>query len=133
MTKKKNLRLDKLIDATNTDGEKNEKVFEITRRIKTELSQFPEFVGVAPFGSRTKGYADEHIFEPKTGMIGSDYNVFIFEVGKVGNHNENLQLALEKIGMSYYKQKIKIQFIFQFLDLKYLFGLFEMVDHIDIK
>ena len=133
MAKKESLHLGKLIDATNVEGEKNEKVFEITKHIERELSQFPEFIGVVPFGSRTKGYADEHIFEPKTGMIGSDYDVFVFELGKISNHNENLQLALEKIGISYSHRRRKIQFIFQFLDLKYLFDLLEMVDHVDIK
>jgi predicted nucleotidyltransferase len=56
----------KLFDATSLkwDEEKekwkrNELLFEIVDRVSAELSKFPEFIGVFPFGSQTKGYNTE--------------------------------------------------------------------------
>jgi hypothetical protein len=133
----KKLRLDKLIDATNLDWDeenkcwkKNEKVFEIARRIERELSPFPEFVGVFPFGSRTKGYADENIIEPKSGMTGSDYDMYIFEDTGLKEGERTFDILFE-MGTEYRHQGIKIEFLGQFLSMKNLFSLFEIADIID--
>ncbi len=45
------------------------KVFEITRAVERELSQYHWFIGVFPFGSRVKGYSDE--------KQNSDYDMYI--------------------------------------------------------
>jgi hypothetical protein len=130
MVRKSKLPLDTLFDTTNIEGEENEKVFEITERIEKELSQFPEFIGVFSFGSRIKGYADENIIESKTGMSGSDYDVYVFE-------DRNLKVkdtafgVLCEIGREYRKKGIKIQFIFQLLSMENLCSLFAMTDVVD--
>jgi len=66
---KEKLRLDKLIDATDIEGTKNQEAFNIARDIEKKLSLFPNFVGVVPFGSRVKGYSSEE--------KGSDYDMDI--------------------------------------------------------
>jgi len=55
---KKKLRSNKLFDATDIEGGKNKLVFEVAEKVNKELSKFPEFIGVFPFGSQTKGYSN---------------------------------------------------------------------------
>lgn len=92
----KKLRSDKLVDATKLEGEKNEEVFEITRRIERELSQFPEFIGVFPFGSSTRGYNSK--------KKESDFDMFVLfyptsTYGLIGTCLDNLKLEYEKRGL----------------------------------
>jgi hypothetical protein len=42
----------------NKDGEPNEEVFKITKHFAEKLSKYPSFIGVAPHGSKMKGYSD---------------------------------------------------------------------------
>ena len=72
---KEKLRLDKLVDATDIEGVKNQEAFDIARDIEKKLSQFPNFVGVVPFGSRMKGYSSE--------KEGSDYDMDILVDGDI--------------------------------------------------
>jgi len=125
--KKNKLYLDKLIDTTNIEREKNEKVFEITRRIEQELSRFPNFIGVFPFGSRVKGYSDENIMEPHSGLKGSDYDMHVFENWNI-LEDESVTDTLCEIGTEYRKKGIKIHFLEQPLREKDLFCLFDVAD-----
>ena len=70
---KEKLRLDKLVDATDIEGVKNQEAFDIARDIEKKLSSFPNFVGVVPFGSRMTGYSSE--------KEGSDYDMDILVDG----------------------------------------------------
>ncbi len=126
--KKLKLRFDKIVDATNIDGKKNQYVFEVTKRIEKELSKFPEFIGVFPFGSRVKGYGSEDIIETKTGMKGSDYDVYILADNALSWGAEDLYEHSAIIGNEYRKLGIKIEFIIQYINIRNLDGLLEMLD-----
>jgi len=78
----KQLRTDKLIDATNLDGEKNEALFRVTEEVDKELSQFPWYIGTTPFGSQTKGYNSE--------TTNSDIDIYVLhkQFQNIDEHNE---------------------------------------------
>jgi len=118
---------DKLIDAMNIEGKKNEKVFEIAKRLERELSQFPEFIGVFPFGSRTKGYSDENVINSKSGMKGSDYDMCILE-DKLLKTEGLINEQLGKVGLEYRKKGVTIEFIEQDFCMKNLRDLFDMAE-----
>jgi len=117
---KETLRFDKLIDATDLEGEKNQEVFEITRRIEKELSDLPEFIGVAPFGSRLQGYA--------TDKESSDYDIYIFEDKSLRDGGERIIEKLHEILLEYLKKGIKIQIVEQYFNEENVHGLVSMVD-----
>ena len=90
---KKKLRMDKIIDATDLEKDKNDIVFEVCEKVNEELSKFPEFVGVFPFGSQTKGYNNET----------SDVDVYVlYEDTKEELHNalKSIKQQYDKIGIT---------------------------------
>jgi predicted nucleotidyltransferase len=93
---KKKLRTDKLIDATDLEGNKNELVFEVADKINKELLKFPEYIGVFPFGSQTKGYNEK----------GSDVDVFVF----LERTNCDILDVLDDIKLKYKEKSISIDF-----------------------
>ena len=105
-------RTDKLIDATgierNSKGTgyiQNEKVFEITKDIESELSELPEFIGVFPFGSRVSGYSVEASEEKR----GSDYDINILIDGQY-LYGSSLPDELLRIKRKYKEQGIEVNF-----------------------
>lgn len=64
----KKLRPNKLVDAADLYGNKNEVLFEVVKKLEEECSHFPEFIGVVPFGSYVRGYNKE----------GSDMDMVVF-------------------------------------------------------
>jgi len=99
---RKMLRYDKLIDATDLSGEKNEKVFEISSELKEKLSTLPGFIGVFPFGSSVKGYNGE--------KRSSDYDM---EIIMERNHiwREQMDSKLEEIEHEFSDKGIELEFI----------------------
>jgi hypothetical protein len=63
---------EKLYAPRTVEGEVNEKFFEVLRFVEEQLSGYPWFIAVAPYGSMTKGYSDNesdidyHIFTDGT-------------------------------------------------------------------
>lgn len=41
------------------EGEPNPEVFEVARTLEKKLAEYPFFIGLAPYGSRMKGYSSE--------------------------------------------------------------------------
>lgn len=78
----------KLYILRDIEGEKNEKFIEALRYIEKELSQHPWFIGIAPYGSQTKGYATED----------SDIDVYIFADIDFPAPNSILDLILDLDG-----------------------------------
>ncbi|MFA5830970.1 MAG: hypothetical protein WC878_04030 [Candidatus Paceibacterota bacterium] len=50
-------RTDKLYDTHKLNGEPNKELFKIVREIEERLLPYRAFIGLAPFGSQTKGYS----------------------------------------------------------------------------
>jgi predicted nucleotidyltransferase len=94
---KKQLRTDKLFDATDLEGNKNELLFEVVDRVNEELSKFSEFIGVFPFGSQTKGYNQE----------GSDVDTFVL----YEKWTKDLYRVIEGIKAEYEAKGIEVHIV----------------------
>jgi len=46
-----------LVFASDSRGKLEERIFEVARQLEKKFSKYPWFIGVAPFGSRVKGYS----------------------------------------------------------------------------
>jgi len=119
----KTLRTDKIIDATGLERNSddtgfvaNEKVFEITKDIETQLSGLPEFIGVFPFGSRVSGYSVEATDEKN----GSDYDMNILIDGQY-LYGSSLPNELLDIKQKYKELGIKVNFIPWYFDMDAFF------------
>ncbi len=60
-------RTDKLFDARKSGETYNREFFAVIRDVESRFSEIPEFIGLAPFGSYTKGYAND----------ASDFDIYV--------------------------------------------------------
>ena len=71
-------RTDKLYDTRKLNGEPNKELFKVVREIEENLSVYPAFIGLAPFGSQTKGYSKEES-DFDIHLLADDSNRMAFE------------------------------------------------------
>ena len=110
----KQLRTDKLFDATDMEGNKNSLVFEACEKINERLEKFKDYIGVVPFGSQTIGYNTE----------GSDIDIDILLVKRTEDIDNIVFVFVEE-----YKQKgIDINFVPRFIENETGLHLYTMAD-----
>ena len=77
---------EKLYVPRSFEGEKSEKFFEVLRFIEDELTAYPWFIGIAPYGSQTKGYSNEE----------SDIDLYVFCDNTFTTSDSDIVAALRK-------------------------------------
>ncbi|MFA5830871.1 MAG: hypothetical protein WC878_03525 [Candidatus Paceibacterota bacterium] len=109
----KSLRTDKLIDMTDTEGEKNEAVFRATEDIDRALADFPKYVGIIPFGSQTKGYNSKK----------NESDLDIYLLYDLTSEKEVLKMdeAIDAVKEKYKKSGVSIEIFHKPLDERFLF------------
>jgi len=120
--RRKQLCLNKLIDATDICGSADGTVFEIVQNIYKALSPLPEFIGVAPFGSSTKGYFDR--------SAGSDFDMYIFEDKTLRDGGDRLLEELHPVLLPYMKKGTPVQIVEQFFNEENIRNLMGMIDSV---
>jgi len=110
----KQLRTDKLFDATDLEGNKNSLVFEVCKKINERLLSFSkDYIGVVPFGSQTIGY----------NLPGSDIDIDILLVHKTEDI-DNVVLGL----VEEYRQKgVEVNFVPRRIDTEN-YGIYAIAD-----
>jgi|SRR3989344_174255 len=84
------------------EGNPQEKMFAIRSKLIEELRQYPWFVGVAPFGSRIKGYAKPLVIVDGGYDSGSDSDFTVYyDLSKAGDERndvfDRIREAKEKV------------------------------------
>ena len=92
-------RPDKLYDARTLSGESNHELFAVVRDIESRLANIPEFIGLAPFGSHTKGYGAEN----------SDFDMYVL-LDAPSHYLSELDAILNTIKEEYEKKGTHLSF-----------------------
>ena len=93
-------RADRNLDALQTNGEYNRELFSVVRDIESRLEKTPEFIGLSPFGSQTKGFSTEI----------SDFDLYIL-LDAPSIYIKELDELLSDIKKEYAKKGIKVSFL----------------------
>jgi len=92
-------RTDKLYDARDFSGERSHELSEVIREAENKFSEFSSFIGIAPYGSRTKGYSTE----------GSDFDLLVL-MDPEEKDTPDLLSALDSFTVEKQKEGKKISF-----------------------
>lgn len=109
----KSFRTDTLFDITDIEGEKNEAVFRATEDIDRALADFPEYVGVIPLGSQTKGYNSKE--------KGSDLDIYLLYDRVPEKEEKKMDKAIASVKDKYKKSGVSIEIFHKPLDERFLF------------
>jgi hypothetical protein len=111
---KKKLRGYELFDKTDIEGEKNEAIFRATEDIDRALAGFPQYVGVIPFGSQTKGYNSKE--------NGSDLDIYLLYDLTPEKEVLKMDEAIAAVKDKYKKSGVSIEIFHKPLHERFLFA-----------
>jgi predicted nucleotidyltransferase len=116
----------KLFVGRSPDGDRDTVLFDIARKAETSLNEFPEFVAIAPFGSRVKGHANE--------MSDYDYWVYVDVHKEDKSRARNFVEKLNAITKEYESDGIEVNFHIQGIDVEDIYnGLAYGAEYLDPK